>query len=471
MKTVVAADSATALKTAPNIARNSGVSLVPDSPTSKNLPASSISTPTTTTTAADRNKAFSTTPSYSTTTTPTSGPLTTTQLYQATSLPEATTFVQTQPKVDLNAKISQVAGTTLSATGKAIDDLLAQQEVQNKAQLDNATKNRDQVVGQIKDRLNSTDAQDALSAIYKKFNVDDTISQLRDINTKIVQAQEALQMGLIYEGDRPVRMTLLSGRQASLQKQGLATIGALQGTAQVLQGNIDLARSYAATTIDAINSDNQNSLTALNTLLNLYNNDLIDFTKQERDIVTTRITSLQDENKILEQNKQDVMDLMVKYPTAFLKGGVTLLDDKATAIEKMIPTMSSMEMQKFNAEQAVLAKQAASTTNKDGSAADKTQLLALKAKGMTYEEALGAFSDTVSTSWIQSVYRESSTPATGKDAFQNAYYNQFLTPDGKIDNSSFTIDKNGNPVAKGSSSGGGFLSSVGHAIGSFFKSL
>lgn len=511
LKTIDAADSAAAMR-APDIAGNSGVSLITP-------PKAAVAPPKTTTTAKDRKDAFATTP-VSSTPMSSNGPVTTTQLYQATSLPDASKLAASQPKNDLSSKISAVAGSTLSATGKSIDALLAQQQAESAAEQAVAERNRDKVAGKIEDRVNSTAAQDALEAVNKKFNVDKTIAQLRDIQQKMVGAQEALEMGLIYEGSRGVRMGLLSGRQASLQKQGLAVIGALQGTAQVLQGNIDLARSYAATTIDAINADNTNAMNALNTLLTLYNNDLIDLKKDERDIISRRILALEDQNKILEANKQDVADLMVKFPTAFLDGGVTLLDTKEEALNKMLPKMSAMEMQKFNLEMAALSRRNAGTSDADGTASDKQLLLQLKSPqytiqpgddipaiarargisadqirrlnpgvneqalqpgqiitlpGMTYEEALGAFSDTVSDSWIQSIYREGNEPTSPEDVLKNQYYGSFLNPDGTPrEGVSITLDKSGRPVPSMEGAGGDkawwdLKGRAVDAISSFFK--
>ena len=476
LRTFEAADSATAQRMAPGIAKNSGVMLVPGKITSTaNVPKAQVGPPSTATTESQRNAAFTSSPNSGRAplvSTQNGAPVTTTQLYQATNLPDASTFAASQPRSNFSQQISGVAKATLSSTGQSIDELLAQRQVENDGKIETAQAGRDRAEKDIRNLAGRTDAQDALKDIYRKFEVDKTIRQLKEVQQKTVAAQEALNMGLIFEGDRPVRMSLLSGRSASLQKQGLAVIGALQGTAQVLQGNIDLARSYAATTIDAINADNTRAMNAYNTLLTLYDNDLIEFNTEERNIVTNRLQALKDQNTILEQNKKDVADLMVEFPTAFLSGGVSLLDTKEQALQKMLPKMSEMEMTKFTFS-TTRAASGSSGSDADGKASDKQLLLSLKnplytiqpgddipaiarAKGisadqirrlnpgvnegalqpgqtltlpgMSYEEALNSFSDTVSDAWIQSVYREGNEPKGIKDQLEEAAFSTYINP-------------------------------------------
>lgn len=384
-------------------------------------------------------------------TTPQQGPMTSSDLARGTSLPDPSTLASTQNKGDLSSMVSNVAGTTLDATGKAIDALLAKQQADTAAAKAAEQAKVTATEGKISTlAANSATAdQDALAATREKFKVDETISSLQSINSKIVAAQEALNMGLIYEQDRPAREQLILGRSASLQKQGLATIGALQATAQVLQGNVDLAESYAKTTMDAINTDNKNALDSLTLLLDLHNNNLITLTADEKATVNTRITALQDQDKQIQQNQSDVFDLIKNYPGAAQAGGVTLLDDRATALKKMLPKMSSDEQLKFNADLAATNRGNAGTTDKDGPAADKQQLLGLKANGMTYQEALNAFSDTLSVDWINSVYREPDPKASsGQQGVTDNYYNQFLDENGKIKSGyTVTIDpKTGRPI-------------------------
>lgn len=382
---------------------------------------------------------------------PTSGPISTSDLARATSLPDPTTYATTNSGKNLSDMVSSVGKTALTSNQQVVDSLRKEQERLVTMEKDAAQAKVDQVSGKIAEVTSSTAAQDALDATMKKFDVENKIQQYTEIQNKIVSAQEALNMGLIYEADRPARMQLITGRSSSLQKQGLATIGALQATAEVIKGNIDLAKSYAETTINAINTDNQNSMSALKTLLTLYNDKLVDLTKEEHDVVNARITAIEDQNKQIESDKQDLLDYMTKYPSAFLKGGVTLLDTKETALQKMLPVLSADERTKFNADIAAKLKTGSTESDKDGPAADKQQMLQLKANGMTYQEALNAFSDTLSTSWINAVYRQDNTVSdtSGENQLKNQYYSQFLDANGKVKPGyTVTIDSKGNPVVE-----------------------
>lgn len=383
---------------------------------------------------------------------PAPGAITTGDLSRASSLPEPTTFVQsTQPAVPLSQTVSAVAGTQLTSNQKAVDAIRAKQQKDIEIQKSLETTKVKDLEGKITDATSAKPIQDALAEIRSKFQVEETIQKYTDISNRIVAAQEALSMGLVYEQDRPVRMQLLTGRSSSLQKQGLATIGALQGTAEVLKGNLDLAKSYAETTINAINTDNDNAMSALKTLLSLHSENLVDLTKEEKKIVDERVGAIEAQNKEIEDNKDFVIDLMTKYPNAFLKGSVTLLDTRETALKKMLPTLAADERAKFNADIYSKTKETSTKTDKDGPAADKTELLQLKANGMTYEEAINAYGNTVSVEWINSVYRQDNTPSDPSAVTDptKALYSNFLNPDGTPKSGyEVSLDKDGKPVIK-----------------------
>lgn len=375
-------------------------------------------------------------PAPSLPTTPSTSTLTSSQVEAGSNLPDPSNLIGSADgsnRASFSDTISAVAGTTLSSTGKSLDalykqreDIAAKQKVAEQAKVDGLTT-------QLSEQQHSTAAQDALKAVNDKFHVDDTISKLEEVQQKISDAQEALNLGLIYEGNRPVRMSLLNGRSASLQKQGLATIGALQGTASALQGNIDLAKSYAATTIDAINTDNQNSISAIQTLLKLHEDNLITLTADEKSAADERLAAIQTESDKLLANKDDVSNFMTTYPTAFLKGGVTLLDTKETALQKMLPYLSQEEQAKIKGTGTAAAKQAA-----------ESQLLQLKANGMPYEDALTAFGDVLMPAEIAPYYGRSATdPSAGKGDI----YTNFLNLDGTPKAGYIAaLDDKGNPI-------------------------
>lgn len=375
-------------------------------------------------------------------------PITSSDLEKATTLPDPAALADSQKQPTLSSKVSNVAKTVFTGNQLAVDNLRKEQADILATEKAAAQKNVDATAAEINKITNSTQLQDALTASNKKFEVEQKMQQLTDINSKIASAQDALNIGLVYEQDRPSRLQLISGRMNTLKAQGLATIGALQGTASVIQGNLNLAKAYTEETLNAIKDDSARSLTALNTLLNLNSSKLVDLTKEERDSVDARIKSLDDQLKEIDNNKDDVLGFMTSFPTEFLKAGVTLLDTKAQALQKMLPYLSEAAKLK-------LAKANAGTGVKTNTPADKALLLGGKRNGMPYTEAILAFGDTLSIDYINSIYPEeakrASTIADPEKAITASYYDQYIDKETGNIKSGFEVSidpKNGRPLVK-----------------------
>lgn len=255
---------------------------------------------------------------------------------------------------------SAASETYLTGIKGSIDTLLAQQQQMQTAAKDAAQ----QEVSGLKNKLlnivnGGNQAQTALTTARDLFKVEESIKTLTMIQDKVANATNALNQGLIYEEGRPVRMQLLVGRSAELKKQGIATIGALQASAEVVRGNIDLARAYASDTIAAIKQDNAEKTDALNTLLDLANDNLIQLSEDEKATIDRRMGLLDSENTRLDKQKDQLLELAIQYPNAFASGSVTFTDSPEQALQKMLPTMSAQEKQLFDLD--VKSKQAAIT--------------------------------------------------------------------------------------------------------------
>lgn len=242
---------------------------------------------------------------------------------------------------------SQAAQTYLTGIQKTMDDLLAYKQSLEQQQKEQAQASVDKYKKGLEDLSNNNSTQIALERARNLFHVEDTINTLGVINRKIADATNALNQGILYEKDQPVRMALLTGRSAALQRQGIATIGALQSSAEALKGNLDLARTYANDTIDALKQDNDNRRSALNTLLNLSHDDLVRLSDDEKKTVEDRMKLLKDEDDRLENNRKQLTDLATNYPSAFAKGGVTFADSPQQALAKMLPQLSQQEAEKY----------------------------------------------------------------------------------------------------------------------------
>lgn len=200
--------------------------------------------------------------------------------------------------------------------------------------------------------MNTKDYQSSLEKDRELFQMKQKIDDLNMVQTKIADASSALNQGLIFEEGRATRMELLVGRSAELKKQGLAHLQALQTSAEVIKGNIDLARAYADDSISAIKMDNDRKINALNTLLSLENQALVDISADEKETIKARMNTLADEAKSIEARKEQLFALAQKSPQAFSKGGVTFLDSMDVALRKMMPYLT--EEQKAELEQQQL---------------------------------------------------------------------------------------------------------------------
>lgn len=235
---------------------------------------------------------------------------------------------------------NRAAATYLQGMQATIDDIQKQQE----ARLAQQKQEQQGVVKGLKDKLaelmNGTDYQDSLKKDRELFQVEQQIRDLGEIRTRIADAQNALTQGLIFEEGRATRMELLVGRSAELKKQGLAHIQALQSTAEIIKGNIDLARAYADDSIGAIRMDNEKRIGALNTLLSLEQSELISITEDEKQTIKERMNRLKEEADRISSEKDKVFALATENPQAFSKGGVTFMDTLDQAITKMLPHLS-----------------------------------------------------------------------------------------------------------------------------------
>mgnify|MGYP006921294797 FL=1 len=244
---------------------------------------------------------------------------------------------------------SEAAKTYLTGIQSTLDGILAKQQAMETAAKAAAQEKVDATKGKISAMADSTAAQDTLKATRDMFQVTQTITALNEVRTRIADATAALDQGIIHEESQPVRMQLLTGRASALKKQGLAHLGALQATSEILKGNIELAQAYATDSIAAIKQDNDQRRTALTTLLNMDNDNLVSLTKEEKDTIDSRMKLLENESARLDKQKDDIMELATKYPLAFTQGSVLLTDTPEQAIAKMASFMS--EEQKLELEQ------------------------------------------------------------------------------------------------------------------------
>lgn len=408
---------------------------------------------------------------------------------QMMNAPDPATLLMSSPEyLNANAsdRLAMAAKSTIGSNQQLIDSLLQQRQQAVSDQIPGAQKNVDDLKGRYEKMLDETIYSDKLKEVYDKFQLDTKIQQLTEIQNKLVSAQSALDQGMIYEGDRPIRLELISGRQATLKAQGMATIGALQATAQVIQGNINMAYSYADATINTLKMDTERSMKALDTLMGLANENLVSLKKDEKDLIEQRMKNLEKGIDQVQQNKEKITDLLVKYPNAALKGSVNYLDTPEEAVLKMLPTLSQEDQIKLALEQVkleqaklTLAQSKAKGAGGGGSGGKgskaqqdsyKSMVLQAKNGGMSYPEAIMAFGDVLEISWINSVFPEASKLAstvpkeqTAQQQLEDKAYGDVVTNPDKYN---VTFNKEGKLTiqskapSNNSSSGGGIVGGI-----------
>lgn len=265
---------------------------------------------------------------------------------------------------EINATIAAGAKNYLTGIDSYLNDISAKQQALAEAQKTQAETGRNAAIDKIKGIFNSTSNQDALAATREKFQIDQNIDTLNDIRQKIASASTALDSGILYEEGRPIRMVFKQGNADNLRKQGIATIGALQSAAEVVKGNIDIARNYADDTIAALKQDNSDQMAAADTLLQLYNDDLVRYDGEMKDQIEYRKKLLEDENKRLDDDKDTLLGFAEKYPQSFVKAGVTFQDSPDTAMQKMMPYLQEREKLEMESMRADLADKQAATKKK-----------------------------------------------------------------------------------------------------------
>lgn len=248
---------------------------------------------------------------------------------------------------DPDFRLSTAASTAtqgyLTGIDKRLDDLTNTQQQMVERQKAQAEEGRAGVMDRLREISGTTAFQERLQADREAFQVEQTIATLNTVRQKMADASNALNQGLIYEESQPVRMGLLVGRSNELKKQGLAHIGALQATAEILQGNIDLARAYADQSLSAIQADNAEQRYALDTLLNIYDQDLIRLSKDEKDLIDYRKSLLEGEADRIDRDKDTLLGFAQANPDSFAKAGVTFMDTPEAALQKMLPYLSESE--------------------------------------------------------------------------------------------------------------------------------
>lgn len=264
------------------------------------------------------------------------------ELERAASAPDAGTFVDTfsgganatpaeQAKVITDTSVSYLS-SVIAGYDKQIADL--------QAQIDKSRGDMSGLTGRLEGISRSTPNADALEKARELEGVREKQAVLVDIQKQIALEQERLNLGLINEGNKLAPLSIIGRRQATLQEQGLARIGALTSIAQVYQGDLEFALSMVDATVTAMNNDRQLQLSALDTLISLKEKEILSLTDEEGAVIEARQESINLAIETSEDHAKQVFDLIKDNPEAALRGGVTFADSPAMALSKMAPYLA-----------------------------------------------------------------------------------------------------------------------------------
>ncbi len=245
---------------------------------------------------------------------------------------------------DFAAKLAQTQDTgtpmALANTEAKYQSIIAKEKEKAAAEVE-------LLKGEVAKQYNSTVYQDKLDAEREKFDVENTITAIKENQAAIAAARDALNQGLIAEQGRPVRAQILSGAMATLQSQSIAKIGALQSIGQLLQGNLDIAKAMIDQTFEALQLDDKRSTNALNTLLDMADKRLTTLTDEERDSVKRNIKNIEARAKAMSGSKDSNTKLMLDNAYAWQKGGASLTASYEENIQRMLPYLSQANQQKL----------------------------------------------------------------------------------------------------------------------------
>lgn len=240
--------------------------------------------------------------------------------------------------------VKEQAGTITTVATNYVDSAIAgydKQIADYKTQLATAQTGMDTLAGKITAMSKATPNADALVAAKKAEGLQAKQDALMEVKRQISVEQQKLQLGLAGEGDKLAPLSIIGRRQATLQAQGLARIGALTAIAQIDQEDLAFAKDMVNATVSAIQADTKQQQDALSTLVTLQDKNIVRLTDEENAVVKARQEVLTKQMDNIQKNATSVFDLIKGNTGAALKSGVSLSDTPAVALSKMAPYMAA----------------------------------------------------------------------------------------------------------------------------------
>ena len=239
----------------------------------------------------------------------------------------------------LGASVNQLQNA-LMATTKQLEKTSRKAKEAEQARLDTLTGELKDVSGGFEEKARS---------LIEEMELKDKQEKYTGILEEMAKVKEAINLGVLTEGQRIAGLSILGRRQNAIQEQGAARLGALQAIAQIYQGDYEMAKNMADTVMSAFTADKTAQINALNTLIDLSDKKIVSLDSDEKDAIKTEMAMLEDRVKELNDNKDKILGLITKYPVSAQLAKISLTDDPAVALQKMSPYIAA-ETEASNAE-------------------------------------------------------------------------------------------------------------------------
>jgi len=241
-----------------------------------------------------------------------------------------------------NAAINNFVNSSMSGLEKTIMSIYQAQQTAAETARKTVEAESESLKSGLEANLTSTYSQDKAKALMEEYELKIKQDNLKTILTDINAEKEKMNLGITQEGERIAPLSILGRRQKAVESRGLARIATLTGTAEIIQGDIANAKDSINFMMSAINADRSEQIDAYKTLLSLSENKVISLKADEKEAVNNQMIMLQNEITQMEANKDKILELMLNYPEAIIKGKVTITDSYEDAISKITPFLGEI---------------------------------------------------------------------------------------------------------------------------------
>lgn len=146
----------------------------------------------------------------------------------------------------------------------------------------------------------------------------------------IAEQNEINSLQGITRGAIDREINVIQRKYNSLKASKQAEYLVQAATVSALQGNYELAKQAAQDAVNAYVYDYEQSVKTFDTIFNVYSDALRGFDEEEQTILKIAAQNAQDQLDKVKEEKNDVANIMIKYPSA----GITLSDTFEEAVTK-----------------------------------------------------------------------------------------------------------------------------------------